>query len=368
MASPKRIEEELLRRYAAGERDFRQADLSEADLSEANLSEADFRVADLREANLSRANLSRANLSEAELSEAELSVADLSRANLRGANLRGANLSRANLSRANLSEADLSRADLSEADLSRANLRGANLRGANLSRAVAWQTLFADLGLGAAKGLDQIRHGGPSSVGIDTLYRSGGKLPEEFLRGCGLQPWEILWSRTYDPALTPSALVQLQHEIHEARMRRALTQRRVFISYSRADEGFVDRLRARFIEEGIYCRVDRHDMKARPMEPQAARGTRDNGTFLLVLSKASITSDWVVHEVRRVRDLEQETSESVLCPVSLDDEWKHCGWPERVMEQVLETHVLPFAGWEDQEILEARFKKLMESRFSTSGP
>ena len=71
---------DLLARYAAGERDFRWANLYGANLYDANLTGA----------NLSWANLSWANLTGASLYDASLRGANLSDANLSGANLRGA--------------------------------------------------------------------------------------------------------------------------------------------------------------------------------------------------------------------------------------------------------------------------------------
>ena len=162
---PPETAEELLRRYAAGERDFSGAhldgaDLIGADLIGANFSDADFFGADLSDATVSRADLGRATLTATRLVGANLNSTDLSSADLRGANLfsttllaanlssadlrgatlrdatlRDANLSDANLSNADLSNADLSNADLTGANLNSANLRNANLRGANLSRA-----------------------------------------------------------------------------------------------------------------------------------------------------------------------------------------------------------------------------------------
>ena len=109
--------DELLKQYAAGERDFRGVILSEqilidVDLSRANLSEATLYKTVLEGANLTRTNLSRA---------------DLTRADLRGADLSGANLVKANLRKANLRGADLSGADLRGADLTGADLGGAIL-------------------------------------------------------------------------------------------------------------------------------------------------------------------------------------------------------------------------------------------------
>ena len=77
---------ELLRRYAAGERDFsgidlRKADLSEADLRGINLSGADLRGADLRESNLRFANFQGANLEGAYLAKAFIADCDWRGAN-----------------------------------------------------------------------------------------------------------------------------------------------------------------------------------------------------------------------------------------------------------------------------------------------
>ncbi len=142
--------EELLARYAAGERDFIGVDLSEAhlvnaNLSRANLGNANLSRAYLMDANLSSTNLSNANLVEAylmdavlnsaNLSNASLGAADLSGANLIGAELGGANLSGTYLTYANLGGANLSGANLSYAYLSDANLSNANLTNADLSGA-----------------------------------------------------------------------------------------------------------------------------------------------------------------------------------------------------------------------------------------
>ena len=118
---------ELLKRYAAGGRNFQNADLRNARLVDA----------DLRNANLIGTQLMGANLRNAQLDGVKLVIADLTGADLTGASLRKAKLMRAilrnarlegvNLSRADLSDADLQGADLSAADLSEANLAGTSL-------------------------------------------------------------------------------------------------------------------------------------------------------------------------------------------------------------------------------------------------
>ncbi|OYD91940.1 hypothetical protein CDG76_25180 [Nostoc sp. 'Peltigera membranacea cyanobiont' 210A] len=104
---------ELIQRYAAGERDFREVDLSGAvwdkwenpigapDLSGINLSRAK-----LRKSRLVGINFSDAKFIHADLIDAKLSCANLSRADLSSANLINADLIRANLSCANLRDSD----------------------------------------------------------------------------------------------------------------------------------------------------------------------------------------------------------------------------------------------------------------------
>ncbi|HLQ28468.1 MAG TPA: pentapeptide repeat-containing protein [Ktedonobacteraceae bacterium] len=110
-----------------------------------------------------------------------LSDANLVRANLNWADLTGADLSRVSLNGANLNWADLTGADLSWADLSRAYLSGAELSGATVGA-----TTFGNVDLREVKGLETVTHSFPSSIGIDTLYRSEGHIPEGFLREAGV--------------------------------------------------------------------------------------------------------------------------------------------------------------------------------------
>ncbi len=97
--------DELLKRYAVGERDFRGVNLSDEILIWADLSGADLSEADLSGANLNWANLSRVNLTAADLSGADLAWANLNKADLRRANLNEAEFSGANLNGADWSEA-----------------------------------------------------------------------------------------------------------------------------------------------------------------------------------------------------------------------------------------------------------------------
>ncbi len=62
----------------------------------------------------------------------------------------------------------------------------ANLCDANVEGTVFAQTIFANVDLSNVRGLESIKHWGPSDIGVQTLYKSHGKIPEVFLRDCGV--------------------------------------------------------------------------------------------------------------------------------------------------------------------------------------
>jgi hypothetical protein len=335
--------------------DLRGADLVKAELVKAELSRAQLNGADLCEAHLREARLSMADLRGADLREADLNGAHLSGAMLSGAILGGARLLGANLSRAVLSGAVLSRATLLLATLSRADLRGADLGGA-----IVGNTSFDDVDLSAVKRLDAVDHRLPSTVGVDTLDKSRGQIPEAFLRGCGLSDWEIEAAKLYQPDLGRDKIGDIVYRIHDLRAHQAIQINSLFISYSRADGPFVDCLENTFKQKGIRFWRDVHDATAGRLEKQIDRAMRLNPTVLLVLSAASVQSDWVEHEARLARKLEKELGRDVLCPVALDDAWKTCRWPERLREQIMEYNVLDFSAWQDEAFFRRAAGKLID--------
>jgi hypothetical protein len=289
--------------------DLRKAGLTRAQLETANLRRADLMGADLSEANLVEAELNSADLRNANLALAILTLANLSKADLRNALLDGANLYLANLSGANLIDADLHAARFIQADLSGANLRGAylewanfnqtNLNGADLNGAKFIDTTFSRLDLNETLGLKNCKHQGPSAVDLDTLLTSPN-LPISFLRGCGL-PENVI---EYLPSLRADA-VQFYS---------------CFISYSSRDKVFAERLYADLQNKGVRCWFAPHDLpigaKSRDAIDDAIR-LRDK--LLVILSKASIASDWVEDEVSKAFAEEGERKETVLFPIRIDD-------------------------------------------------
>ena len=317
--------------------------------------QSDLSYVDLSGADLSGANLSDTYLVSADFSGAGLSDADLSGANIIGANLFGVNLSGADLSYANLRGANLSYMGLNDANLRGANLSGANLNGTHISR-----TIFSDNDLSVVEGLDSIVHSGPSTIGTDTLYKSKGKIPEAFLRKCGLSDWEVESAKLYNPDLSNEEITNIQYRIHELRISRAFQINPLFISYSHSDTPFVNVLDKLLTRAGVRFWRDSDYATAGRLEKQIDQAIHLNDVVLLVLSKQSTNSDFVEHEVRKARDKEKITGKDALCPVALDDSWKSCHWPERLREQIMEYNILDFSNWTDDAYLQKMFGKLLK--------
>jgi hypothetical protein len=325
--------------------DLRGADLKSADLKSVNLEKADLGGADLH----------GASLRGADLMDAVLDGADLGEADLRGANFWGAELRGAHLKKANLLGADLIEAGLEQVDFMEANLKEADLGEANLNA-----TVLGDVDLSEAKGLGEIHHNGPSPISTSSLERSKGKIPENFLRGCGLSDWEIESAKLYQPGLSETGVYDILYRIYTLRKNWAIQINPVFISYSQKDEAFVDGMEKQLDKRSIRFWRDIHDATAGRLEKVVERAIRQNPIVLLILSENSVKSDWVEHEARSARELEKKLGRNVLCPVALDNTWKDCNWPARLRAQIMEYKILDFSKWKDEREFGKMFRKLID--------
>jgi hypothetical protein len=308
--------------------------------------QSDFRGADLEGADLTSADLASADLARANLSHADLSGADLRRADLRGADLRAADLSGADLRYADLGSADLRDAILSDAILSGAYLfniilSDAILIGADFTDAMLGYTTFANEDLSQVKGLEAVDHFGPSSIGINTIYKSGGEIPEVFLRGCGVPEDFITYMRS---------LVVQPIQFYSC-----------FISYSSKDQDFANRLHVDLQSSGVRCWFAPEDIKIGDrFRTRIDESIRVYDKLLLVLSENSVASSWVEKEVETAmeREVEDEKHRTTLFPVRLDDAVMRIktGWPADVHRT---RHIGDFTGWKNHDSYQKALDRLL---------
>jgi uncharacterized protein YjbI with pentapeptide repeats len=353
-----------------------------------NLYDLDFSNAKFIGANLSSANLRGTNFNNSELWDASLNGADLHGTNFTGAILiraslagtRGAVLSRANLSGADLShseitgnltginisgakcdatiflEANLQRAHASTAIFNRAvfnkvSLVGASLMGTNFSLAefidvdftdaTIGFAIFADNDLSKVRGLDTLNHRMPSTIGIDTIYRSKGKIPEVFLRSCGV----------------PESFIIQMHALVTST--EAIQFYSCFISYSSKDQDFAERLYDDLQNKGVRSWFAPEDLKiGDKIRDRIDESIRLRDKLLLILSEHSITSDWVEHEVESALEEERKHGRTILFPIRLDDAVMDSSkaWAALIRRT---RHIGDFRVWKNHDSYQKSFDRLL---------
>ena len=305
-------------------------------------------IPDLREANLIKADLNGADLHGADLTEADLSGADLRWANLAGANLRRGSLREANLVGAAFSGPIARWTALRGRKRVEVSLGEVDLSGADLAHARVGWTSFGDCDLSKAKGLESVQHYGPSTIGIDAIYRSHGNIPLVFLRGAGVPDNFI----EYMGSLTGKAL-----EFYSC-----------FISYSTKDQEFADRLYADLQNKGVRCWFAPPDIRGGEHTiDQIDKAIRMHERLLLILSPDSMKSKWVETEIVKARKREVAENKRVLFPVSLVPfevlrDWKcfDSDAGEDLAREIRKFFIPDFSNWKDHDSYARGFKKLLD--------
>ncbi len=293
------------------------------------------------------ADLFEAELTWARLSGADLAGADLADASLIGADLTAANLSDANLIGADLTAADLTAADMSGASVSYAVLTRANLGGADFKEAGVFGTYFADVDLSVAKGLETMEHQGPSSIDIDTIYKSHGKIPEVFLRGCGVPEEFITFIQSM--SVNPTEYYSC------------------YISYSMHDQDFAERLHTDLQAKGVRCWFAPHDIHGgKKIHEQIDEAIRLHDRLLLILSEHSMSSEWVKTEIAKARKRETKEGKRVLFPVRLVGLERLRDWEcfdgdtgKDSAREIREYFIPDFSNWKDHDSYQAGLGRLV---------
>jgi uncharacterized protein YjbI with pentapeptide repeats len=321
----------------------------------ANLKGATLYDAGLRDTNLNSAILTGADMDQADARSANLTKADLNGATLKGTDLENATLINANLSNTKCNTTNFRSANLSNAELQRADLWGAYLNNSDMSNAVIGFTRFGRNDLSTIRGLDSVLHRGPSSIDIDTIYFSEGKISEYFLREAGVPDTFV----TFMSSLTQEAIQYFS----------------CFLSHAGPDAEFADRLRNDLVSNNVSCWHYRYDMRGGQFwRTQISEAIKIHEKLILVCSKQALLTRNVVDEIVAALERERETHSQKLFPIRLDDfilgnemlktadkKMKAGEWREDWVRQVRAYHIPDFRKWKKHDAYQPEFYRLLDA-------
>ncbi len=270
-------------------------------------------------------------------------VVDLSSADLSGLDLGSVNVfTHADLHNSILTDTDMTKTDLGGASLVNADLTGANLRGASLAGAELWGAC-----LDGASLVDTVLYDTDFSD-IGTIYLSGGKIPDAFLRGAGV-PEDFI---TYMKSLVGKAI-----EFYSC-----------FISYSTKDQEFAERLHGDLQNKNVRCWFAPHDVQGgKKLHEQIDEAIRVHEKVLLILSAESMNSEWVKTEIAKARKREVREKRQVLFPVRLvpfeairDWECFDADTGKDSAREIREYFIPDFSNWKNHDEYQKAFERLMK--------
>jgi uncharacterized protein YjbI with pentapeptide repeats len=319
----------------------------------------DLRGADFTEKNLNGVNFIGGFLSEAQFSGAYLvgtnfSGAFLDRAQFDGALILGSNFGSstiAHISNQKLNILDIASAVTDGARLEEANFCGsylgdssfssAYLVGTNFSDCMMKNNQFVNVDLSQCKGLETISHDGPSNIDIDTLYHSGGNIPESFLRGAGVPEPFIVQMKSLVAAMSPIEFYSC------------------FISHSSKDKEFAERLLADLRGKNVRCWFAPEDLKIGDrLRPAFDEAIRVHDKLMVLLSENSVSSPWVEKEVETAFEKERREKRTVLFPIRLDDAVMETNeaWAADIRRT---RHIGDFRDWKNHDSYKKAFERLL---------
>jgi hypothetical protein len=317
---PPRSAEELLARYAVGERYFVYANLAYT-----NLAHAELVGVNLEGANLTGVELPGAHLNNADLRGTNLCDSNLFNTSLYGTSFRSANLARANLAGAKLYDANLARANLDGACLDGAHFGGAKLAGTYLANTDISPMCDAD---------PPVVHLGSSIIDHGSIILSASSPHlKDFLVRAGMPAMFAEYNIDCAKALRGSVFDMM---------------RSTFISYGGPDAAFARKLYEALHSNGVTTFLyEEHAIPGEKIHRTMRNGVNEHDRVVLICSKASLVRPGVLAEIEHVLEREaRDGGETYLIPIRLDDyvlrEWK----PKRedLAQAVRDREVANFEG------------------------
>jgi hypothetical protein len=171
------------------------------------------------------------------------------------------------------------------------------------------ETIVTDCDLSHAKGLREVRHNAPSSIGLDTMIKS--------FRGAGNLLTQDLESFFLDAGVPRDFLRALPRLASEIRYSTA------FVCYGAPDKVIAEKLAGDLRARGVSCWLYPMDFTVgeRTWE-EIARVRREAEKMIVLCSMKALVRDGVLKEIEEQID---ENPDKIM-PVSLDESWKEDGF------------------------------------------
>lgn len=297
--------------------DLSNASFEGVNFCKMNLCGTIFQGANLRGARMQYTDLKGSDFIDADLRNVAFTHCDIASSRFKNTQLSCCHFSVSNLTTSRL---DLAKFDSTE--FFGVNFNRTHLSGADFKNSIISNCSFHTVDLSEPKNLGNAIFKGPSSINLDTLTLSRGKIPKAFLQGCGVPKWMQSFNKLFDPTLSAWDISEVvSTELFDSRTEGPIFMGGVFLSYSHADATFVERLYEKIKSDGISVWLDTHNLNSGNIEKQIKNSIRIQDIVVVVLSKSSLCSDWVWHEIETAREKEQKEGRDVLCPIAIDDAW-----------------------------------------------
>jgi hypothetical protein len=129
-----------------------------------------------------------------------------------------------------------------------------------------------------------------------------------------------------------------------------------YISYSSKDEEFARRLHGRLRDANVPVWFWPEDMRAgNVIQEQVETAIQGHDKLLIVLSEASLRSEWVMKELRLAREAERQGGKRKLFPVRLADIENLPTLPAELRG----SFIPDFSRWKEHDQFEAAFARLL---------
>lgn len=188
--------------------------------------------------------------------------------------------------------------------------------------------------------------------GIDYYDNSWTVCTNQFCDWPGLHSEEFEWG-----PCTPT--------VWESGLRRYET---VFISYNSLDQEFANALYEKLTLHGVACWYAPHHIRGgQTVREQVQSAVRKQDRVLVIISEASMDSEWVQYEISEARRREKDESRRVLFPISVVEFGKLKNWvieddesPD-LAKEIRKYFIPDFSQWREKEAFQSELGKLLDA-------